>query len=159
MQHALCCIKEALEDLISGQEKLTVSCNKDTCWTSREVNEYGYCAANINIGSSRFQGDRKNRTHGPKNIVCGYDTVLPIDIEIYALQCDDSFCKATAASAFVMQKYLANDSGLPVRRVRPTGESFDTTNRGDIEFTLVTIQLELDYFFSPEQPWLLWKGQ
>lgn len=156
--HALCCITDALVDLLSGHPGLTVSLNRDDCWEDEELHKHGQCAVNIMVQNSIAGIRPKNRTISTKEVICTYDNVLPLDIEIYAIQCEGSFCKAAGASGVVLSKLLADDHGLPVVRLNYRGESYRTITRGDINFTHIVVQVEVEYVFSPQRPWLTFKG-
>lgn len=156
--HALCCIIESAEELISGQPGLTVSVNRDDCWDNEELHQHGQCAANLIVSSAIATGNSKNRKISTGDVLCTYNNVLTLDIEIYAIKCEGSLCKAASASGFVTSKFLSDDHGLPVTRVNYRGESYRTTTKGDIEFSHIVLQLELEYVFAPSRPWLTFKG-
>lgn len=158
-RHALCCITDAIEDLLSGQPGLSVSLNRDDCWNDEKLHIEGQCAANIIVRQTIPSRETKNRRISTGETVCTYTNVLPLDIELYAISCEGSMCKAAAASGFILRRLLDDNHGLPVMGVHYRGETFNTTQRGDNEFTHIVIQVEIEYIFSPVMPWKTWKGK
>ena len=157
--HIICCITDALVERISDGDNLTVSQNRDDCYDCAELYQ-GKCAANVIIDSDSTNRNKKmvddpelGKSLSAKQL-CVYMTTLDFRVEVYALQCEGSYCKAATVSGWVNSKLHEDLSGLHGNKINYAGSQHITTSENDDGFTIIIMRFQLEYYFSPVKPWL-----
>lgn len=157
--HAHCCMKAAIVAALEDGENVTVSCDRDDCYDCQEVYE-GKCAINVefgpdSIGEMRKVSDPEVEKSLASPSITAYDAEIALSVEVYALQCEGSACKAATVAGWVTHR-LYNNRSIPAKRIVYTGSTPSVhTSVANSSFTFIQMRFSLEYLFSPEKPWLL----
>lgn len=169
--HAVTCIKHSVRDLLKEHcgDNLSISCDRDDCWSDRELMGKYRQAVNIVSRDDRTQGtvkqsrSRRKLNQAPVSeaeLICQYDAILDIDITAFAELCDDDQCETPKSKAYSVLAHITSvltsyQSEVLGKRIIYRGSTPVQESEGEIDLAAVTGRFEVHYQFDTTRPWVV----
>lgn len=149
--HATTCIKKAIAESFPYNPAYTVVCDHAGCYADEKLIKNYTCVVNI-----RRDGDRAGRaiqkTLADKSVVCATQNILRLEVQIYAIQCDNPADTAWAVLASI-QSHLepcdGNYNNFFAKRISYVSGSDETDAEFATKITRLSASFDVQYDFVP----------